>query len=797
MRTLAALLLLSLALAAQDRVDIYGDPLPAGVVGRLGTARLRHRGGVLAMEFSADGLSLTTAGIDGDLVRVERWEVATGKSVARCAPWAPGADGLALAPGGDLVAIARGGSEVSVIQVATGGALSESQAAPTSVTAMAFSADGARVAIGTAEGKVRIHDPAHPDAAWLPAPVKRGIAWLAFGADGGSLFIADGGRGPLSRCDLASGAWAPLLAGDGAWERPCALSRDGAWIATCGSPGPVRLWDARTGALARTLGARSGGFASVSFSRGGRVLAACKPEGDVCAWECATGRVLLRASSRIRPTLVAVDDAGTRLAAATALAGGAIETWDLATGDRPRSRGHEGKVAQIAFTPDGEGIVSAAEDGSVRTWETASGRLLERYDVRPGATPRFALSGDGRVVAIGAKDGLSLIRLFYPATGRSPRELHGSRPPRLLLGFVGNDRLCYMDREGGGFLWDLIQGRPVSEYRFGWGLNQRPFASSLSGRKFAWSIGINGSFVMDCDSAVHRSLGHPDPLGFVFLGDDRLVAWSGFREREGLHVYNLEAEPGHGEGMIDLLTRDDDVDGEFAATRDGAYLAFANRDRTRVRVFDVEAREFVSEAPGDGRRVTALALSPDGRTLATGGLDGCVLVWDVAAPISEGGDLGELWEALAAGGRAAWTAARRLAARGDEAAEELDRRLLPPPGGEGRVAELLVRLDADDVAVREAAQRELIEEPARYNCAALAEAEGGTLSAEVQGRLRAIRVALETVRPEGRDATRRCLAVRVLSWMRSDRSRESLARIAALPIETPEVRLARDATGRK
>src|SRR3989442_11800236 len=71
--------LFSLSLAAADepqppRTDAYRDPLPPGVLARMGSGRMRQPF-VRSIAFSPDGKSLVSAGIGG--LRV--WDTATGK----------------------------------------------------------------------------------------------------------------------------------------------------------------------------------------------------------------------------------------------------------------------------------------------------------------------------------------------------------------------------------------------------------------------------------------------------------------------------------------------------------------------------------------------------------------------------------------------------------------------------------------------------------------------------------------------------------------------------------------------
>ena len=66
------------------RTDRYSDPLPAGVVARLGTVRLRHSA---CFAFAPDGKTLATA----ERQTIRLWELATGKELSR---WPTRIDGI-------------------------------------------------------------------------------------------------------------------------------------------------------------------------------------------------------------------------------------------------------------------------------------------------------------------------------------------------------------------------------------------------------------------------------------------------------------------------------------------------------------------------------------------------------------------------------------------------------------------------------------------------------------------------------------------------------------------------------
>src|SRR5262245_50027118 len=88
--TLPACLALALALPLEGRpaappgnfvrADRDGDPLPPGVIARLGTARLRHIKPLDAVAFFPDGKSLASVGAS-----IRLWDAKTGRQLRRLA----------------------------------------------------------------------------------------------------------------------------------------------------------------------------------------------------------------------------------------------------------------------------------------------------------------------------------------------------------------------------------------------------------------------------------------------------------------------------------------------------------------------------------------------------------------------------------------------------------------------------------------------------------------------------------------------------------------------------------------
>jgi RNA polymerase sigma factor (sigma-70 family) len=699
------------------RTDYYGDPLPEGVLARLGTVQLRHQNAHIT--FSADGKTLMSAGMDG---AVQFWGVATGRQVRRQQVSQPGASIVVLSPDGRHLA-GWGQQAVYLHDMPSGKELHRLQVGLTSRESLAFSPDGKTLATMTSLGgksSLRLWDVA--TGTERAAVKKDAIYHFAFSPDG-KLLVLSADRDQLCLCDTATGAELRRATG-GAGS--LAFAPDGKMVAALDQRGTVILRETATLKDVATLKPVRPGWQcqSLAYSPDGTLLAVAGEE-DLVLWDVAARKERKRLPERKARDLAFSPDRK-MLACAGAFE---IQLWDVAKGERHHPRpGHDGDVWSVAVSPDGKAIASAAwSDPAVHLWDAATGKPLGTCPLRSPWVRSCAFTADGKVLVAG---GDGTLRLVTPAGGEELRRFAitdvggASRGQEVLVAHLPADgrRLAAISTSAGQdgtqlSVWDARTGESLARRRF------RGFLGSCftpDGRGV--TVKDAGLVIEDAMTGRERTT-IPGDLGqpATFSPDGQLIA-------VGIHKTNPEGWQTLGLRVAEVASGKEvfHVDGEIAFTAfsaDGRMVVTA--DPRCLRLWDaLTGQQLFRRVWPEGMKperlttpIGSLAILPNGQAVATGMPDGTVLVWNLAPETWPAAgskkDLGRqeldrLWSDLTGEAGPAHRAIAALVGAPGEAVPFLAKQLQPvaAPDPE-QVRRLLADLDSERFAVREAAAREL------------------------------------------------------------------------------------------
>ncbi len=126
---------------------------------------------------------------------------------------------------------------------------------------------------------------------------------------------------------------------------------------------------------------------------------------------------------------------------------GLVQLLDLSTGaELRRFSGHSDIVTSVAFSPDGQLVLTSSPDTTARLWDTQTGAELRRFSGNSSAIISAAFSPDSRYVLTGSADGAVRLRdtdyqtLLQYLCGRPLRDF--SDDERAQYGINDNEPTC-------------------------------------------------------------------------------------------------------------------------------------------------------------------------------------------------------------------------------------------------------------------------------------------------------------------------------------------------------------------
>jgi WD40 repeat protein len=596
-----------------------------------------------------------------------------------------------------------------------------------------------------------------------------------------------------------------------------ALSADGRHVTIYWRNDPLTVWDAATGKRLKTLS--DGNVAAVAYSPDGRRVAAIV-SGDpssIRLWDLGSGKELWHRDLAVwyagwadEKTLAFSPDG--KAVALTHWRN--VRIWDAATGkESPTFDGHRWPITALEFSEKGDRLISA-DSACVCEWD-ARHQQLSRHPL---------LAYHGWTLST-AESHAANLRVFQPDKGRPQlRELLTDKLLGEIKGLEGSwagrfsadGRTVALYRTEEGKMEVAFVDVPSRKVRSRAGIDEvSPQAVALSADGKTLAVGCAEQTVLVIDSAsgkVARRLGTPRLVpeedqprivltAGVFSPDGRILAFGTYlqrpfkrfqfgntKDRPGVRVWHAASggEMRQFEGCIPDAQWGRAVDLRFTPDNKSLALALSfNPSRVRhpdesvARVLEVASGRIRRRFQGHTTQVHNIAISPDGRTLATGGQDAAVLLWDLTRPARpHSGKAADLWKELAGTSpEGAYDAVLAMTVTPAHSVPFLAVRLKPAPAPAKEIAGWIMALDDEDFEARDRAFQKLAEagEPARP---ALLKALAAKPPLDPRRRIEKLLGRLDAIRPSAAHL-QALRGIEVLERIGSKEARRLLSKLAA------------------
>lgn len=262
-----------------------------------------------------------------------------------------------------------------------------------------------------------------------------------------------------------------------------------------------------------------------------------------------------------------------------------LKIWSLESGPLPRTlEGHKGWVMGLDVTADGQSIVSASDDGTLAIWDIEKGRKSRVFRGHADGVMGVAVTPDGRRILSASLD--MTLRIW---------ELGKKECVSILTGHTGG-------------VWSVAV-TPDSKYAVSgsedcsvkvWDLRSGKLCRTFMGHK----EGVNAVTVS------------PGAGRFaVSASDDHTLNVWDLANQDSSHAYRCLT--GHTHRVKSV-----------AITPDGRFVVSASQDRS-IRFWDIESGRQVEMLTGHANTVEAVIVSPDGRFVVSGSADETIKIWDM------------------------------------------------------------------------------------------------------------------------------------------------------------------------
>ena len=401
---------------------------------------------------------------------------------------------------------------------------------------------------------------------------------------------------------VQTGHYAPVTA--------VCYSADGKFIATGSDDKTVKLWRRTDGREIRTFQGNISGISAVEINRQGTSILSVSDNGSLTVWDINSGRLL----KQIKPdedkfTCASFNPDGTKII--TGSRKSFISLWEIATGNKitdikaiPTDLNYDKayefpEANSVAYSIDGKYIIAGVADYTAILFDGSTLKEIRKYKKENAWCSSCIISAvltpDNKYIISSGSDS---IKVFETSTGKVVKVLYGQGGTAEGLSVSADNKYLAGIEYGVAELWDMKSWNKVMK------------TGDYSERK-VMSVALS-----------------PDGKEMITGNEKRTADVTG--TEKGNLIMTLK---GYLNQVDERILNDSymywaALVNEAKLSPDGKYIA-VGRTGNNAKIIDFTTGKVYKTLKGHKSMVISLSFSSDSKFLATGGLDGKVIIWDI------------------------------------------------------------------------------------------------------------------------------------------------------------------------
>ncbi|MFM8330865.1 MAG: hypothetical protein ACKN9T_04185, partial [Candidatus Methylumidiphilus sp.] len=433
-----------------------------------------------------------------------------------------------------------------------------------------------------------------------------------------------------------------------------ALSPDGRWLAAAGfmenavgeAHHYIRLYDFERGELVDLLRGHTDAVYSLAFSPDSRRLVSGSHDKTAIIWDVAQQRLLRKLEGHSNAIYgLSFSRDGQRVV--TASDDQTLNLWDSGTGKLIATMAqHTAQVRAVAYSPSADLIASGGLDHRILLWDGKTGRFLRQLADQQTQVGSLSFSPDGRYLLSGVSTVSSNwnCHVYAVDSGEEITTYKGHDNIVLTTAISPDGQWAATgDFYGEIHVWALRTGK-LEQRLAGSGANVWAVGFAKDGSRLLWGKtwqsggddNHNGPLefqirLPDAD----EGLGSPDRLASkdqagLIQAQSQYQGWSLQTRKGGDYGYQAILDIQHNgktQASIEREPSDGYRHNAYGYTPDGQTVISAGMNGF-LSAYDLQGQK-LGDFVGHTGEVWALAVSADGRFLASGSADQTVRLWDI------------------------------------------------------------------------------------------------------------------------------------------------------------------------